>query len=91
MVLRTRIEVENMILPFFSLGNFTDNLMHRTKAVAMAQERKRNEASYQKHSGWVSGHANVCFITIHSKFSSVLPVCLLQIFMKQTLFGQFLA
>ena len=58
MVLRTRIEVENMILPFFSLGNFTDNLMHRTKAVAMAQERKRNEASYnQKHSGWVSGHA----------------------------------
>ena len=39
----TRIEVENMILPFFSLGNFTDNLMHRTK---------RNEASYQKYSGW---------------------------------------
>ena len=56
-VLRTRIEVENMILPFFSLGNFTDNLMHRTKAVAMAQEWKRNEASYQKHSGWVGGHA----------------------------------
>ena len=57
MVLRTRIEVENMILPFFSLGNFTDNLMHRTKAVAMVQERKRNEASYQKRSGWVGGHA----------------------------------
>ena len=48
MVLRTRIEVENMILPFFSLGNFTDNLMHRTKAVAMAQERKRNEAKATK-------------------------------------------
>ena len=23
------IEAENMIPPFFSLGNFTDNLMHR--------------------------------------------------------------
>ena len=46
-----------MILPFFSLGNFTDNLMHRTKAAAGKNENEMNQAT--KHSGWVGGETLV--------------------------------
>ena len=44
---RARIEAENMILPFFSLGNFTDNLMQRHTKAARTIEVKQGALSKQ--------------------------------------------
>ena len=46
---RARIEAENMILPFFSLGNFTDNLMQRhTKATRTKQDSTGKQGALSK-------------------------------------------